>query len=271
MSSAITKGNFNPYRHGVLMGNFVEDIFGEDLAKKYRCKSHQEHTRQNKITEHMDKYRWPKITEKKIITSGNALSNKNSNAFDFNIDFSKKKLKLKTEIEDPKLGDSKSVNYIKTLNNINTDSNMRNTFYINKNIIYPEELYSINQKEKLGQKTMTRFNTIHNEIKNRLGQLYLNDVKEVLNTRSTGQNARMFFGHGLDFRKFNKNEFASTYHLTMNEKIRTETFYNPRYVVTKPFKKQPNIFYDNKDMGYRRFKKYDIFTKAIDKATILQK
>ena len=27
------RGNYNPYRHGVLIGNFVEDIFGTDLQK----------------------------------------------------------------------------------------------------------------------------------------------------------------------------------------------------------------------------------------------
>ena len=61
-SASTTKGNFNPYRHGVLMGNFVEDTFGMDLQKRYQTESTIQGTGHKKpfpISEFTDKYRWP--------------------------------------------------------------------------------------------------------------------------------------------------------------------------------------------------------------------
>ena len=252
--NATTKaGVFNPYRHGVLMGNFVEDTFGQDLKEMYRCKSHQEKSRRIPLSEAQDKYRWPIYQDNDLKNYGNELTNRNSNAFDFNIDFSNKNKKNKNKLT------------------IDTDSKTMN---IDKNIIYPEELFVKTQQQKMGKTaTGSQFgnNGLQTDAQNRLGQLHINSIKGILNTREGGINARMLFGHGLDQRKFGQTEFTSTYQLSFGDKIRTETFYNPKFKVTKPFKIQTKTCYDDKDWNFRKFRPYVPFTKGVDRATILQK
>jgi len=36
------KNRVDPYRHGVLIGNYVEDIYGQDLAKNYYSSKNSE-------------------------------------------------------------------------------------------------------------------------------------------------------------------------------------------------------------------------------------
>ncbi len=53
------RDTFNPYRHGVLLHNYVEDTFGTDLQKDYIKKSKRPLTAdQIPISEFTDKYRW---------------------------------------------------------------------------------------------------------------------------------------------------------------------------------------------------------------------
>ena len=56
-SSHGSSGTFNPYRHGVLIGNYVEDTFGRDLREKY-IKQSKTPTNKNSIpiSEFTDKY-----------------------------------------------------------------------------------------------------------------------------------------------------------------------------------------------------------------------
>ena len=48
--------------------------------------------------------------------------------------------------------------------------------------------------------------------------------------------------------------YASTYHLTMNEKIKTDKFYNPKYRVETPFMRQPKANFEIQIGGDRWFK-----------------
>jgi hypothetical protein len=57
----------------------------------------------------------------------------------------------------------------------------------------------------------------------------------------------------------------------MNKKIKTDTFYNPKYRVETPFMRQPKTNFDNTDWGYRKFKIYEDFTKKFDRRTVLEK
>ena len=90
--STTSRGNFNPYRHGVLIGNFVEDIFGTDLQKRFRSESQGPSTKKFPISEMVDKYRWPQHRQMDVITPGNDLTMPCNSNFDLNIDFTKKKL-----------------------------------------------------------------------------------------------------------------------------------------------------------------------------------
>ncbi|MCQ2818404.1 MAG: hypothetical protein MJ252_14145 [archaeon] len=157
-SGSNRKGNFNPYRHGVLIGNFVEDTFGQDLQQKYRSNSYMEKAKKLPLTEHQDRFRWPISKDDGQRTFKNSLTNFNASGFDFNIDFSKnkdpsKRLKLETKEE---------------------------LFNHDKNIIYPDELVA---QQKMSKTATGFFNPETERCKNILGNLHLKDVKGVLNTR----------------------------------------------------------------------------------------
>ena len=68
MSSAIFNRNVgtNPYRSGVLIGNYVEDMFGLDLRKRY---SNPRYT-QN-ISETKEQFRWPVYSPEQLGKPGN--------------------------------------------------------------------------------------------------------------------------------------------------------------------------------------------------------
>ena len=102
MSSLNYEGNTsdNPYRTGVLIGNYVEDMYGLDLKENYKrsqsynLKSlkYNEDQKNNKIniSEHDDKYRWPYFSKEQLHNRGNELTMTCTSNFDLNIDFNRK-------------------------------------------------------------------------------------------------------------------------------------------------------------------------------------
>ena len=80
------KNRVDPYRHGVLQGNYVEDIFGQDLVKKYY---------DTKVSETKDwksetqiRYQWPNLNDPIVKKSDEKLTT-NVSHYDLNIDFTK--------------------------------------------------------------------------------------------------------------------------------------------------------------------------------------
>jgi hypothetical protein len=119
-SASTTKGNFNPYRHGVLMGNFVEDDFGMDLQKRYQTESTVQGSGYKKpfpISEFTDKYRWPVKGKETFVLDYNEKIKANNTYFNKNIDFTK------TDCND----------YVKQLQDNNTNNNKINNNQINTN------------------------------------------------------------------------------------------------------------------------------------------
>ena len=92
-SASITKGNYNPYRDGVLMGNFVEDNFGKDLQKKYNTGSTLQSSGWYKkpfpISEFTDKYTWPIKGKESLMLPKDEKIKANNAYFNKNIDFTK--------------------------------------------------------------------------------------------------------------------------------------------------------------------------------------
>ena len=80
------KAFYNGYRQGVLIGNYSEDIFGQDLKEK---QNREENKREN-ISETMDKFRYPNPSIQHTISPGNDLTLRSNSNFDLNIDFSVK-------------------------------------------------------------------------------------------------------------------------------------------------------------------------------------
>lgn len=82
------RGNFNQYRQGVLISNYVEDMYGMDLKSKYRREDEVE--KSYPISEFTDKYKWPELSQRDIKITGNELTMTCNSNFDLNIDFNKK-------------------------------------------------------------------------------------------------------------------------------------------------------------------------------------
>ena len=64
---SIPYDTFNPYLHGVLLHNYLEDTFYTDLQKDYIKKSKCQLTSdQIPISEFTDKYLWPRFTKAQL-------------------------------------------------------------------------------------------------------------------------------------------------------------------------------------------------------------
>ena len=80
------KNRFDPYRHGVLVGNYVEDIFGQDLSNKYYLSNESE--TQNWKFELKSRFLWPNNNDP-VIKSSDAKIITNIYNYDLNINFIK--------------------------------------------------------------------------------------------------------------------------------------------------------------------------------------
>ena len=60
-------------------------------------------------------------------------------------------------------------------------------------------------------------------------------------------------------KNFRKNQFSSTYLLTINMHIPFETFYHFKYAVKESFMKVPVTQNDDTDLRFRKFKSYGSF------------
>ena len=80
------KNRVDPYRHGVLIGNYVEDIFGQDLSNKYY--SSKESETQNWKSESKSRFQWPNNNDA-VIKSSDAKISTNISNYDLNINFKK--------------------------------------------------------------------------------------------------------------------------------------------------------------------------------------
>ena len=80
------KNRVDPYRHGVLIGNYVEDIYGQDLAKKYYTSKDSE-TKTWK-TESQSKFQWPN-NDDQVIKRSEAKITTNVSNYDLNLNFKK--------------------------------------------------------------------------------------------------------------------------------------------------------------------------------------
>jgi len=57
----------------------------------------------------------------------------------------------------------------------------------------------------------------------------------------------------------------------MSKKEQTRRIFNPKYKVDEPYLKPAKHIYDTSDWDYRKFKKYDEFTRSFDTNIHLEK
>ena len=235
----------NPYRTGVLIGNFVEDMFGLDLKQKYEnnSKTPKCNLRNQNISEHTDKYRWPQFSKEMLHNPGNELTMTCTSNFDLNIDFNRKNVQDFMTLSKP------------------------NEYVLdNKNAFLPDEV-KVENYQKLNEEIKQGIiapPTVFSETQRALKKNHIDDTNGILYSRRNGLDNKLLIGHGCQ-KFFNKNDLASVYHLSLDRKIPTKTFLDPHWKLDKPFHKFPPNDRDYMDWGFRKYKEYGRFTKKFDK------
>ena len=239
MSSAIFNRNIgtNPYRSGVLIGNYVEDMFGLDLRKKYINPGHS-----TNISETKAQYRWPVYSKEQLGKPGNDLTMSCNMNYDLNIDFKRNKLE--------------DYNPLVKSTEVNLD----------KNIFLPDEIgiMKYNQSLEDQKNNIIRKDTMESQTQNALGQINAKDASTILFTKKTGLSGNLLFGHG-DQNKFNSSDNVTINDLCYNQRIRTKEFLNKNTEYKGTLKLKPPIDKDYSDWGYRKYREYGFFTKKFDK------
>ena len=186
MHPGYKKSYINPYRHGVLIGNFVEDIVGEDLKQKYENDDKLNKTNAI-ISESKNQFSWPKLREDHIKVPGNDLTMKCNSNFDLNIDFTKKNL-----------ADYKNLQHL-----------TENEYQMNNKNLYLKNQIIASDLIKRCDGTSPD-NNIRTQTQSKLKEDHLNDSRGILYTKKSGLVKNLFFGHGSQ-KNFEKNEYATTY------------------------------------------------------------
>ena len=178
MFTRSNKNFSNPYRSGVLVGNFVEDIYGNDLIKQYNKDSN---TSTNWKSETRSAFNAPKLIENPR-NKGNDMTMKYNSNLDLNIDFTKKNL---TEI-------------IKA-----EETRMKDYDLVDKNKFLKSQLPTVipeGFKPDLKTETQKMLQHYHQQ-----------DANGVLYTKKFGLAKNLYLPHGMNQYKFGENEYSSTY------------------------------------------------------------
>jgi hypothetical protein len=169
----INKNRVDPYRHGVLIGNYVEDIYGQDLAKNYYSSKNSETNQW--VSEAKSKFQWPNNNDPVVKSSESKLTT-NVSMYDLNLN-----LKKPSENNQPNSSNDDDFK----LSQKNTIQDYKKTFSVNK--------------------------TASTETQRMLNKFHQKDCDGVFLTKKTGLVRDLFFGHGLNQNKFKDTEFSSTY------------------------------------------------------------
>lgn len=267
----------NPYRTGVKIGNYNEDLFGTELQDKYK---RMKIDPKMYISEHHDKYTNPGTRPQSAMPRQNlnAMTRENASGFDLNIDFTNKNLEdyMTLQKKSPFILEDKNQISVDDLNQQRQENQQR----------YFENYQTMNQKERIQRPNSSyavRPNYIQNigeeynydpelmkQTQSRLSELHLKDTTGVLNTKDTGIKGNLLFGHGMNVTKdFYKNEFTTTNVLAYDERERTDKFLDPKYKIKNNYHFPPKMEYDHSDWDFRKYRKSNEFSKTFDVASHL--
>ena len=260
----------NPYRSGVKIGNYNEDLFGKELAEKAKqIDYNRPNTAKNFISESMDQYRWPKQNENTMHNFGNDIAKTNKSNFDLNIVFNKQNFD----------------DYMKVY-----QRNEQNPFILEDKNQFAKDEYNVKQRRNLYNKSMQRRpqsangivrnykkfysdgpyqdanEEIIEETQKRLGRAHIQDNVGIFNNEEQGINNYLLMGHGCQNR-FQKTEYASMYDLTMSRKEKTDKILDPHYRIIKDFKEYPKVNPDYVDWDFRNYKIIGEATNKFNKKT----
>ena len=262
----------NPYRSGVKIGNYNEDLFGKELAEKAKqIDYNRPNTAKNFISESMDQYRWPKQNENTMHNFGNDICKTNKSNFDLNIVFNKQNFD----------------DYMKVY-----QRNEQNPFILEDKNQFAKDEYNVKQRRNLYNKSMQRRpqsasgivrnnnykkfysdgpyqdanEEIIEETQKRLGRAHIQDNVGIFNIDEKGINNYLLMGHGCQ-KRFQKTEYASMYDLTMSRKEKTDKILDPHYRIVGDFKEYPKKDPDIIDWDYRKYKIIGESTNKFNKKT----
>lgn len=231
----------NPYRQGVKIGNYNEDLYGKELVDRF---SNQQPDPKGFVSESMDRYNWPKPNQSQVRVPKNEFTNTQNSNFDLNLDFSEQNI----------------ADYMKVKE--------RAEYYLDdKNRFMPTEIVADDKLKQIEEPA--RNSNLNENIQKSLNQCHIKDTSGIFNIKKEGLANHLLFGHGPDQEGFKKNEYASTYYLTMSQKERTDKIFNPQYRIKEHQQKPVKERYDDSDWNFRNFKTYDNFTQYYDKKNVI--
>ena len=260
----------NPYRSGVKIGNYNEDLFGKELAEKARqIDYNRPNTAKNFISESMDQYRWPKQNENTMHNFGNEIAKTNKSNFDLNIVFNKQnfddymKVYQRNEqnpfILEDKNQFAKDEYNVKQRRNIYNKSIQKRPQSANGIVRNYKKFYSDGPYQDANEE-------IIEETQKKLGRAHILDNVGIFNNEEQGINNYLLMGHGCQNR-FQKTEYASMYDLTMSRKEKTDKILDPHYRIVGDFKEYPKPSPDYVDWGFRNYKIIGEATNKFNKKT----
>ena len=260
----------NPYRSGVKIGNYNEDLFGKELAEKAKqIDYNRPKTGKNFISESMDQYRWPKQNSNTMYNFGNNLSKTNKSNFDLNIVFNKQnfddymKIYQRNE-QNPYILEDKN-QFTKDEYNVRQRKNLYNKSIQGR----PQSAYgrSVNYKKFYSDGPYQDANEeIIEETQKKLGRAHIQDNEGIYNNEEKGIKNYLLMGHGCQNR-FQKTEYASMYDLTISRKEKTDKILDPHYKIVEDFKPYPKKSPDFGDWDYRKYKIIGEATNKFNKKT----
>ena len=229
----------NPYRTGVLIGNYNEDLFGKELNERYK---NTKVDPKNYLSESRDKFRWPESSEKDIGKPGNDMTMSHNSNFDLNI----------------VLSNSDFDDYVKLY-----QKNITNPYILDDKNKYTTEELEAQQRLEIAKHLKKEPNLI-DEIQKSLGRSIVKDTNGIFVTKKEGIHSHLIMGHGSEC-GWKKGEYSSIYNLTMSQKEPTKKIFDPKYQIKQPFMHQPKEIRDDTDWGFRKNKIVGEFTKKFDK------
>lgn len=194
------KEYLNPYRHGVLIANYVEDIYGLDLINSYR---NFKIDNKQYVSETREKFCNPKyIINKNVKEESNRKPN-----FDLNIDFNKKTMSdINDQIKQNIINRDNRIKLINKNSEIEDKSKLLDLSSKDSKL----EDFLINAKRN---NTLSNYSDYSSEVQNQVGKqvegFAKKDLVGLYFTTRSGLANNLLRGHGPFQNKWSKTEHVS--------------------------------------------------------------
>lgn len=281
------KDYVNPYRTGVKIGNYNEDLFGTELQQKY--KSMKLDPRMY-ISEHHDKYTNPETRPRTAVQKPIVLNPmvKGNGELDLNLNMDNEIYENYMKLKQRNILNHENTDYgIEPEKNKPDQGNFPENYHINKQ--RAKSSYGPRVQNLNNQNMYQSYTQPNNQNYN---QMYNPNIK--VNATYQGNREDLKYNFGMDNNMmgnmqgdqgmqrvapkrdiiFGNGRAAKGNYVTMNqlaygEKERTDEFLHPKYKIKKDFKKDPYMVYDQTDWNFRKFRKGNDFSGTFDMVKLI--